>query len=287
MDNDPTKYNLKIMRISRKKTTNASVYRIHFLEILNSFPDATLCFTDGSKIGNRTGFAYSINNKTFSYRYRNSASFLTFDFRLSFQCLEPILSLPYSTPHTFLIASDSLTAQTTISNNHSPHPTASRMHTLLTTCSLLSQSVTFIWVPSNRRIPGNEIVDSTAKAPTILPRINSRILSTKSDLTLFDSTSPNTGFNCQNQTPSNKRARIKPLPFSWPSSHQTLRWHEIHLTRLRIGHAHLTHAHLLSNLFPLSCEHSKLDSPLTVSHSLRAPPSHLSVTSTESINPAK
>ena len=58
MDNDPTKYNLKIMRISQKKNTNASVYRSHLLKILNSFPDATLCFTDDSKIGNRTGFAY-------------------------------------------------------------------------------------------------------------------------------------------------------------------------------------------------------------------------------------
>jgi len=59
---------LKLCEFS-KKTTNASVYRTHFLKILNSFPDATLRFTDGSKIENRTGFAYSINNKTFSYRH--------------------------------------------------------------------------------------------------------------------------------------------------------------------------------------------------------------------------
>ena len=43
MDNAPTKYNLKFIRIPppplQKKTTDALVYRTHFLEILNSFPE--------------------------------------------------------------------------------------------------------------------------------------------------------------------------------------------------------------------------------------------------------
>jgi len=38
----------------------ATIYHAHILEILDSLPDAILCFTDGSKIGNRTGFAFFV-----------------------------------------------------------------------------------------------------------------------------------------------------------------------------------------------------------------------------------
>ena len=42
------------------------IYRSHLLEIVNVFPDTTLCFTDGSKIGNRIGFTYSIGDQFLS-----------------------------------------------------------------------------------------------------------------------------------------------------------------------------------------------------------------------------
>ena len=77
------------------------------LEILNSFPGAILCFTDGSKIGKRIGFAYSISDQIFASRQRNSASILTVQLQAILQCLEKILSTLFPQSHTFLIASDS------------------------------------------------------------------------------------------------------------------------------------------------------------------------------------
>jgi len=61
MDHDPIQYNS-----SPKKATPATIYHADFLEILDSLPDAIPCFTDESKIGNRTGFAFSIDNNIFS-----------------------------------------------------------------------------------------------------------------------------------------------------------------------------------------------------------------------------
>jgi len=111
-------------------------------------------------------------------------------------------------------------------------------------------------------IQGSESVDSTTSS-----------LPTKSDLTRFIHKRITNQWNSlrQNQASSNKLTQIKPLPFSWSSSHQTHRRQEIYLTRLRIGHTHITHAYLLSNLFSLSCEHCSLDSPLTVNHMFECP----------------
>jgi len=127
-----------------KNSTIATVYRSLFLEILNSFPDAILCFTDGSKIGDRTGFAYSISDQIFASRHRNSASILTVELQAIFQCLEKILSTPFPHSHTFLIASDSLSALSVISIFYSSHPLVTRIHTLRTTLSSIPFSITFI-----------------------------------------------------------------------------------------------------------------------------------------------
>ena len=99
--------NMNLLALPRK-TTNATIYRTHFLEILNSFPKAVPCFTDGSKFKKRVGFAYSIGDETFSLRHRNCASILTTELQDIFQCLETILSLPLSHSRFFLICSDSL-----------------------------------------------------------------------------------------------------------------------------------------------------------------------------------
>ena len=98
-----------------KKVTPATIYHAHFLEILDSFPDAIPCFTDVTKIGDRIGFAFSIGNNIFSYHHRNFVSVTTAELRAIFQCLESILSLPSPQSNTFLVASDSLSALTVIS----------------------------------------------------------------------------------------------------------------------------------------------------------------------------
>ena len=102
--------------------------------------------------------------------------------------------------------------------------------------------------PKSQGIPGNEKVDATAKAVTSLPRIHSRILPTKADLSLIIRRHIIDHWIAlwQNRVPSNKLVQIKPSPFVWQSSHLAFRWQEIWLTRFRIGHTRLTHAYLLS-----------------------------------------
>jgi len=127
-----------------RKSTIASIHRSHFLEIINAFPDATLCFTDGSKIGNRIGFAYSIGDQMFSYRYRASISRLSTELHAIFQCLEHILALPIPPSHTFLISPDSLSALTAVANVHSTHTLVTRIHTMLNSLPFASLIASFV-----------------------------------------------------------------------------------------------------------------------------------------------
>ena len=44
----------------QKNSTSASIYRFHFQEIISSFANPIICFTDGSRSKNRVGFAFSV-----------------------------------------------------------------------------------------------------------------------------------------------------------------------------------------------------------------------------------
>ena len=61
----------------------------------------------------------------------------------------------------------------------------------------------------------------------------------------------------------NKLAIIEPTRIPWSSSNlKSCRLEKI-VTRLRIGHTRLTHSHLISQFFPLTCNFWNTDNPLT------------------------
>ena len=73
----------------------------------------------------------------------------------------------------------------------------------------------------------------------------------------------------------NKLARLKDIPVPWASSNQPSRKLEIVLTRLRIGHTRLTHTHLITHLWPLTCPFCNDDElPLTIDHIFECPLLH-------------
>jgi len=71
MGHDPSQRSLQTMQIS-PKFHNRHWYRSLVQKILNCFPGTILCCTDRSKIGDRTGFAYSISDRIFVSHHRNS-----------------------------------------------------------------------------------------------------------------------------------------------------------------------------------------------------------------------
>jgi len=112
-----------------KSSTPPSSYRTLFQKIINSFTKPTICFTNGSKIHNRSGFAYLIGNFIYSHRHRDSASVYTIELQAICDCLEQILTLPHpSTNNIFIIVSDSLSSLNAISHPSPSHPLISSIH---------------------------------------------------------------------------------------------------------------------------------------------------------------
>ena len=61
----------------KKSDTDATLYRLHYSELLESFTDYTHIFTDGSKDGNETAAAFICQSFEFSKRLPDKASIFT------------------------------------------------------------------------------------------------------------------------------------------------------------------------------------------------------------------
>jgi len=271
----PSTNNIRLDRIPEKNfSTNYAFILAHFHEILNSFHDALICYTDGSRTRNRVGAAYSIGDKLHGFRLRNSASIFTAELLAIYHCFQIISRKPSPLPLSVLIIADARSALTAITNPYSSHPVVSRIFTLLSTLQSGPLTVSFLWVPSDKGTSGNAKVDAATKSATERLRISLLSLLPKADITLairnFIKQHWTTLWRDQISA-NNKLVQFKSLPLPWSSSQETSRRTEIVLSRLRIGHTRLTHSHLFTNLFPLSCPHCPSDQPITIQHMFSCP----------------
>ena len=238
-----------------KASTTPEIIISHLKLIIDRFPSFTPCYTDGSKRGNRTGFAFTVGDHLFSHRHRNSEEI--------FQCLQTISHLPEPlSSEYFLIFTDSLSSLRSILSYNPTNPLTQRIQVILHSLSTTFKKIIFIRIPSHIGIRGNETVDRAAQQATLLPKIKSKILPTPSDLThhLRQLVLKQWFKYWKEQSLSpNKLAQLKPLPVPWASSNRLSRRQEIILTRLRIGHSRITHTHIITDLFPPSCPYCNID----------------------------
>ncbi|MEW6552626.1 MAG: ribonuclease H family protein [Campylobacterota bacterium] len=246
--------------LTNEPKTDNTIYRQLIQNIISSkFPTHQLCFTDGSKSGPKTGYAYSIQGTITNHRLRNSASIFTAELHAIYSCLSHLTLL---TPHLkFLLLTDSLSSLLAMQEPHSTNPIVQRIHLLLHILSSTSISVSFLWIPGHINLPEHDAVDLAAKDSLHFHTISDPIPTPTYDLkNYYRSLILTSWHESWKNEPSNKLRKVKNKPIPWTSSNRPSRHEEIILTRLRIGHTRLTHSYLFLGLHaPPSCQYCQYD----------------------------
>ena len=227
-----------------KSSVPKSIIRLHLAVSLDKYKNFTMCFTDGSKMGENTGCAYSIGGEVKRIKLTEINSVYTAELVAIFKCLEQISES--STKAQFLILSDSLSALTALRDVFSTNPLVQRIHILYNYIHNSTElTVKYHWIPSHIGITGNERVDAAAKKASKSPDPGVEMFITSDDnktavkklVTFKWDQMWNTGLN-------NKLKSVKECNKPWISSTRKSHKEEVVLTRLRIGHSRLTHSYL-------------------------------------------
>ena len=256
--------------LTKIPSKNTSILRKHIRLIISEHSNFTPCYTDGSKAGQKAGYAFSIQGKVHSRRLRNSSSIFSAELNAILSCLSCLTLLPPSS--NFLLLTDSLSSLHAISDPESPNPLVQLIQITLSSLTSIKSTVVFVWVPGHIDLPEHDAVDLAAKNTLSFPKITDPRSPTASDLkTYYRSHILNSWLLLWQNQSSNKLLNIKTKPIPWKTSLLKSRQQETLLARLRIGHTRLTHSFLFLGLIePATCPYC-LQYTLSVEHFFSCP----------------
>ena len=241
-----------------KRLSDPNILKQNFYELRAQFHHYTEIYTDGSKANNRVSAAAVCLKETSSMRLPDSI------FTAEIVAIKLALNIILKrNPGNFLILSDSLSSLLAIANQQLLNP---HICTLLEDCHNLIASgryITFTWIPSRIGIPGNELADKTAKRALDQPLSKNKIPFSDLFPEVVSHLTAKWQHNWSKQL-FNKLLPIKPSLGKTKLLNISSRKDQVVLTRLRIGHTHLTHSWLLRREDQPSCAHC--NTPLTVEH---------------------
>lgn len=248
--------------IGKKADTQPDLYIAKYHELQSILSDYTKIFTDGSKDGSLVAAAAVSIATNLSSRLPDNASIFSAEAYAILLATDIIKS---SAGSNFVIFSDSLSCLQAIQNRLWDNPIIlnilNSLHTLITA----GTSIIFVWLPSHVGIKGNSRADTAAKAALSL-QISKREVPHTDFKPLINSYLRTKWQHSWDLEVLNKLHAIKShLGNTTFGSHLSRRDERV-LHRLRIGHTHLTHAHLLKSEDQPECV--TCQSPLTVEHIL-------------------
>ena len=222
-------------------------------------------FTDGSKTEHGVGYAYMSGGNIIANRIDDLATIFTAELYAINDSLE---HHKYNNPNSeMLICSDSRSAIVAIGKLYNKHPLIQKIQQM---CGE-DVKVTLCWVPSHVGVKQNEQVDEAARAVIDNNMTYQNIPKTDYKVHIKKKATEKWA-DAWNHIHTNKLKDIKPTVIPFKKSCFTDRSWEIKVTRLRIGHTHLTHGYLMDGSPPPLCGNCAIQ--LSVKHILKECPQY-------------
>lgn len=253
--NQPWKqFNINVitdLQIHKRSDTSNIIYKQIYKELLKSHPNYIFIYTDGSKLDSKAGCAIYYNNKSSLFGLPDEFSVFSAEL---FAISKAVDVISNQTEKGFLIFSDCLSAIQAIkypsqSNNYLVHEIRNK---IIHIQSDPNKCIKLCWIPSHISILENEIVDQAAKEATLLTS-NANIPSDDFVNHFNDLVKSEQDLLWQN-TLNNKLRLCKPSTCKFKEFSSLSKREQIILTRLRIGHTHLTHSFLMTRDDPPQCQ---------------------------------
>ena len=225
-----------------KESTNTKTFKTEYKKLIEKYPGAELIFTDGSKSDSAVGAAALSSNTSHQRRLHPEASIFSAEATAIDMALDSVENSPNK---SFLILSDSLSCITSLTNYTLLHPKIVRLQQKIHALTETGKNIVFAWLPSHVGIRGNEQVDLLAKESLslLLGSTTNTLPQTDFKSKVKHYTSSLWKTHWKKQT-NNKLYNVKPkLGPRKPSG--LSRRKEVVFTRLRTGHASMTHRYLL------------------------------------------
>ena len=201
-------------------------------------------FTDGSKSQEGVGGAAICTTETKKISLPRQASVYTAELTAIQLALNIIDNSNFQ---KYVIYSDSKSALNTLQKFEPAHPIVSAIQSSIHKILEARQiKIEFCWVPAHVGICGNEFADKAAKEAARLPPGDTSLPNTDYYPYMKEEIYKRWQRQWDNLVNPNKLREIKQNVREWETSYNKSRRIEVVLTRMRIGHSNMTHAHLMT-----------------------------------------
>nr|CAI5832990.1 unnamed protein product [Callosobruchus analis] len=147
--------------IHNKTDSSAIILKQTFLDIVNSYSNITIFYTDGFKTQEGVGAAFTTSSVIYQYRLNVNASIYMAELYAILKALDFICS--NGTAPTCLECSDSLSVLKALNDPFTMNPLLQQVFNVYYRTTLIHKQVTFVWCPDHVNISGNELADRAAR----------------------------------------------------------------------------------------------------------------------------
>ena len=249
--------------LSKKYTYTPEHHKQHTIEHIRRKGNHLAIYTDGSKSREGVGYAAVSERGKLQFSLPKRSSVFTAELSAILSALEIIKE---HQPQKFVIFSDSRSAVEAIQNYSPKNSLVQEIKYAFHKLYEEGKHIEICWIPAHVGVQGNEEADTAAKDAINKNRsqINVPVCDFIPVLKQFTFEKWQRLWNEEHE--NNKLKQIKPNIGPWQSSCQEKRHTEVVLTRLRIGHTHLTHGYLMNTPHDPIPECPQCRTILTVKH---------------------